>query len=177
MKVVKWIAIVLGTLAVLFFGIGFMLPSKFNVSRAIEIKAPPERVFMLITDPREWKRWTVWNQRDPGMKITYSGPPAGPGAKWAWESKTEGTGNMEFTRAEANKRLEYRLSFPDFGMVSTGALTLLPSAGGGTELTWATVGDVGANPIKHYFAAFMDRMVGPDFEGGLRNLKALAEKP
>jgi hypothetical protein len=26
-------------------------------------------------------------------------------------------------------------------------------------------------------AAFMDRLVGPDFDAGLHNLKALAEKP
>ena len=61
-------------------------------------------------------------------------------------------------------------------MRSTGALTLIPS-GKGTEVTWTTAGNVGANPINHYFAALMDRMVGPDFEGGLANLKALAEKP
>src|SRR5205809_553637 len=142
MKVVKWVAITTVALAVLFFGIGFMLPSKFNVSRSIAIKAPAGKVWALMADPREWKRWTVWNRRDPAMKITYSGPPAGTGATWAWESKTEGTGHMEFTAAEPNKRLEYRLSFPDYGMVSSGALTLLPSARG-TDLTWATVGDVG----------------------------------
>jgi len=36
---------------------------------------------------------------------------------------------------------------------------------------------VGGNPLKHYLAMMMDRMVGPDFEAGLANLKALAEKP
>ena len=176
MKIVKGIVIGVVVLAVLFFGIGFLLPAKFNVARSIEIKAPQEKVYALIVDPRAWQRWTVWNARDPGMKVTYSGPPSGTGAKWAWESKTEGTGNMEFTHAEPNKRLEYRLAFPDYGMISSGALTLLPSPGG-TDVTWVTVGNVGANPVNHYFAALMDRMVGPDFEGGLANLKALAEKP
>jgi hypothetical protein len=28
-----------------------------------------------------------------------------------------------------------------------------------------------------FFAPFMDRMVGPDFESGLKNLKDIAEKP
>jgi hypothetical protein len=35
---------------------------------------------------------------------------------------------------------------------------------------------MGANPLMHYMAASMDRMVGPDFEAGLANLKLLAEK-
>jgi len=176
LKVVKWLVIGVATLAVLFLVIGFLLPSKFNVSRSTQINAPAEKVYALLAAPREWPRWTVWNRRDPGMKVTYSGAESGKGAKWAWESQSEGVGNMEFTAAEPGKRIEYVLVFPEFGMRSTGALTLLPS-GSGTQVTWATVGDVGANPINHYFAALMDRMVGPDFEGGLANLKALAEKP
>jgi hypothetical protein len=61
-------------------------------------------------------------------------------------------------------------------MRSKGAITLEP-AGGGTRVTWTNTGDTGGNPLKHYLAASMDRMVGPDFEQGLANLKALAEKP
>jgi uncharacterized protein YndB with AHSA1/START domain len=156
--------------------VGFLMPSKYNVTRAVTIDAPPEKVYSFLASPRDWTRWSVWNQRDPAMKIVYSGPPSGQGAKWAWESKSEGTGSMEFTAAEPNKRIEYVLLFPEFDMRSRGALTLLPE-GKGTQVTWTTAGDVGANPFMHYFAALMDRMVGPDFEAGLANLKALAEKP
>jgi len=35
---------------------------------------------------------------------------------------------------------------------------------------------MGGSPVNRYFGLLMDRMVGPDFEGGLTNLKALAEK-
>jgi carbon monoxide dehydrogenase subunit G len=83
---------------------------------------------------------------------------------------------MELTRVEPGRRVEYSLFLPDFNMRSGGALTLEP-AGSGTVVTWTQKGDVGGNPLKHYLAAAMDRMVGPDFEQGLANLKALAEKP
>ena len=43
-------------------------------------------------------------------------------------------------------------------------------------MTWTNQGDVGTNPINRYFAQAMDRLVGPDFETGLKNLKALAER-
>ena len=69
----------------------------------------------------------------------------------------------------------YTLHFPEFGMRSTGQLTLEP-AGNATRVTWSNEGDVGANPVNRYFALMTDRMVGPDFEGGLANLKSLAEK-
>ena len=81
---------------------------------------------------------------------------------------------MQFTRVEPDKRVEYTLTLQDFGMRSTGALALDP-AGTRTRVTWTTSGDVGPNPLKHYLALMMDRMVGPDFEAGLANLKALAE--
>jgi hypothetical protein len=35
---------------------------------------------------------------------------------------------------------------------------------------------MGGNPVNRYFGVMMDRLVGPDFEAGLANLKALAEK-
>ncbi len=48
--------------------------------------------------------------------------------------------------------------------------------GSGTRVTWTNEGDMGANPVNRYFGLMMDRMVGPDFEAGLKNLKALAER-
>jgi hypothetical protein len=75
---------------------------------------------------------------------------------------------------EPNARIDYALTFSDFGMKSTGTWSFEPSAVG-TRVTWTNAGDVGGNPIKHYMAVTMDRMVGPDFEAGLANLKAVAE--
>ena len=176
MAIVKTILLFLVALVVLVITVGLFLPSSFQVMRSAEVNAPAEKVYGYLADPRQWARWAVWNQRDPAMKVTYSGPPSGRGAKWAWESATEGTGSMEFTLAEPNRVIEYALSFPEFGMRSAGTFTLQPTAAG-TKVTWTNAGDVGANPLKHYFALFMDRMVGPDFEQGLANLKALAERP
>jgi uncharacterized protein YndB with AHSA1/START domain len=175
LKLLKWTAIVLvGLVALLFVGGSFLSP-EFRAVRSTLVNAPPDKVYALLADPREWKRWTVWNQRDPAMAITYSGPASGAGAGWAWQSKTEGDGKMTFTAAEPGKRLAYELFFPDFGTTSTGALELAPQ-GSGTQVTWSMNGNMGSNPLFRWMALFGDRMVGPDFEAGLANLKALAEK-
>ena len=176
MKIVQWTLAVVGIIALAVAGIGFFLPSTFLVQRSIDINAPAKKVYDLVVEPKRWSEWSVWTRRDPAMKIIYSGPPFGMGAKWSWQSKSEGNGSMEFTRVEPDRAVEYALTFADFNMRSTGALRLEPT-GGGTRVTWSSAGDVGGNPLKHYIAATMDRMVGPDFEGGLANLKALAEKP
>ena len=146
MKIIQWTLVVLGSLMLLIVGVGLFLPSQFEVQRSTEINAAPEKVYDLVVDTRQWKNWTVWNRRDPNMRIVYSGPPFGMGAKWAWDSKTEGKGAMEFTRVEPNRRVEYKLHFPEFNMTSTGALILEPS-GKGTRITWTNTGETGSNPL------------------------------
>ena len=176
MRVLKFFLYGLVALLVLIVAVGFVLPSRYHVERSLEIKAPAEKVFGLVNDPKQWATWSVWNKRDPAMKVAYSGAPEGVGAKWAWESKTEGSGEMEFTRSEPPKLVGYKLFFPDFGTTATGTLVFVP-AGDGTRITWTNDGDMGGNPLLHYMALAMDSMVGPDFEAGLWGLKARAEAP
>jgi uncharacterized protein YndB with AHSA1/START domain len=175
MKILKWmLGIVAGLVAVLLLG-GLLLSPKFTVERSVVVAAPAEKVYALVDDPRRWKEWTVWNRRDPAMTISYSGPERGSGAGWAWQSKTEGDGRMNFTAADPGKRLAYDLFFPDFGTTSQGEL-LFAAEGNGTRVRWVMNGDMGSNPLFRWLALFSDGMVGPDFEAGLAGLKALAEK-
>lgn len=176
MKILKWIVIVVAALVALLVGAGLLINPAYKVERSVAINAPAEKVYALVAVPAEWKKWSAWNERDPNMKITYIGPPSGLGAGWAWESKSEGNGSMTFTKAEPVKHLAYLLKFPDMGMQSTGDIRLVPE-GAGTRVSWSNEGNVGGNPAMRLFVPFMDRMVGPDFEKGLANLKVLAEKP
>lgn len=176
MKIVQWVLAVVGAVVLLILLGGLFIPATFRVERSVQIEAPAQRIYDYVVEPRKWQEWSVWARRDPEMRIVYSGPPFGMGARWSWESKTEGSGSMELTRVDPDHRVEYALAFPAFNLRSAGAITLEPS-GGGTRVTWTNGGDVGGNPFKHYLAAAMDHMVGPDFEQGLANLKVLAEKP
>ena len=175
MRVAKWILIVAGTLVAVFFVGAALLPSTYRVERVATIDAPPAKVYALIAEPKAWTQWTVWNRREPNMKMEFSGAASGQGARWAWEGR-DGKGTMEFTAAEPDKSIRYRLGFVEMNMYSTGALTLTP-AGSATRVSWTSEGDVGKNPLMRWFVPFMDGMMGPDFEGGLANLKSLAEKP
>jgi uncharacterized protein YndB with AHSA1/START domain len=175
MKWLKRAVITVVGLAALLLVVGMLLPSAFKVQRSVQIAAAPAKIYPMIAEPRQWKGWAVWNQRDPAMQVQYSGAVSGAGAKWNWQSKTEGNGAMEFTGAVPNERVVYSLSFPDMGMTSRGELQLVPD-GTGTRVTWTNEGDMGSNPINRYFGLVMDSLVGPDFEAGLKNLKAAAER-
>ncbi len=169
LKVMKYL---IGILVLLLL-VGFLLPSNYSAQRSVTVNAPAEKIFPFIANTKEWKRWTVWNQRDPKMQITYSGPESGTGAKWSWKSKSEGNGSMEFTAIEPSKRLAYSLQMQDM-TPSLGDITLAPS-GNGTKVTWVMNGDAGMNPLFRWFGFFIDKLVGPDFEAGLVNLKKLVE--
>jgi uncharacterized protein YndB with AHSA1/START domain len=174
-KLLRRAVIGLLVLVALLLAGGLLLPSTFRVSRSIEVAAPPQRVYALVADPREWKQWSVWNRRDPAMPIVYSGPASGAGATWEWKSASEGDGRMSFIAAEPPRRVAYELVFPDFGTTSHGELRLEP-APTGTRVTWTMNGDMGRNPMFAWLALFADGMVGKDFDAGLVNLKALAER-
>lgn len=156
-------------------GIGFLLPSDFRVERSIVIEAPANEVYEQIVDLRKWQRWGVWFKRDPNMRLTYSGNSKDVGMKSEWVSEEEGSGEMQILSLQPNQSLTYSLYFADFEMGSTGEFNLKEEEGR-THVTWSDYGDVGANPIYHYFALMMDSMIGPDFEAGLENLKILIEQ-
>ena len=176
MRILKWLlAAVVMLVAVVLAG-GLLISPTYSVQRGVLINAPAAKIYPLVASPKAWQRWSAWNQRDPQMKVSYSGPDSGAGASWSWSSKSEGDGRMTFTAAEADKRLAYELYFPDFGSTASGALTLQPE-GAATRVIWSVDGDMGSNPVLRWLALAMDSMVGKDFDAGLANLKALAEKP
>ena len=174
MGVLKKLLIVFGAVIAIFVISSFFIPKDYSVERTITIDAEPSDVYPYVVDLREWKKWGVWFKRDPNMQLTYSGPDRAIGMRSVWESETEGNGEMEITQLEHNKRVLYRLYFPDFDMGSSGIVEIKPTAGG-TLVTWRDEGTVDKNPINRYFALLMDGMIGPDFEMGLENLKILVE--
>ncbi len=152
-------------------------PDVFQVQRSAGIKAPPEKVYALINDFRLWAAWSPWEKKDPGMKRTFSAITAGKGATYAWDgNKDVGKGRMEITEALPSSQIRLRLDFETpFAAHNIVTFTLEPRDGG-TQVTWLMQGPVPYfAKIIHVFIN-MDRMVGTDFETGLANLKAIAEK-
>ena len=176
MAILKILLSLLITLAALLLLGGQILSPKFSVTREIDIQAPPEKVYALVAAPKAWVKWDVWNHRDPAMTVQYSGPESGAGAIWSWQSRSQGNGRITITRAETPERVDLEFFFPDDFGTSSSSEFLFTVQGGQTHVRWSMQGDMGKNPLFHWMALFGDKMIGPDFEAGLRNLKALSEK-
>ena len=62
-------------------------PSEFRVERAATISAPAPVVFAQVNDFHKWEAWSPYAKRDPGMKKTFEGAPAGVGAIYTWSGQ------------------------------------------------------------------------------------------
>jgi hypothetical protein len=177
MKIVARIVAGLVLLVLALALVGLVLPGRYHVQRSTVVAAKPSAIFPYVGDLRAWPKWGVWFARDPAMVIAYSPSTSGVGAWSDWKSKSQGNGRMTVTAEEAPSRFDYRLELPDEGMVASGSMILEPAGDGSTQVTAGMEGDLGHNPVKRWFGLFMDRMIGPDFEGGLANLKRISEAP
>ena len=77
---------------------------KFN--REVEIKAPLETVWSVLTNPRTWSHWF------PGVDAVTRSSGSGQGATFDWrDDERKGTGQI--THVEPHKRLEVMTQLGD----------------------------------------------------------------
>ena len=171
------VAIILALAVVVILILAVTKPATLHVQRAIDIKAPAEKIFPLISDFHQWLSWSPYEKKDPAMKRTYGGADSGKGATYAWDGdKNVGSGRMEILEATPPSNIVIKLDFfKPFEGHNTAEFTMLPR-GDGTRVTWLMHGP--ANFMSRLIQVFinLDNMIGRDFEAGLANLKTLTEK-
>ncbi len=151
-------------------------PDTFRVSRSTSILAPAEKIFPLVNDVHAFNSWNPYALKDPDMKGSYSGPTAGPGAHYDFESKKAGSGSFEIVQVAAPSQVQMRLDMTAPFKAQNVIVFTMVSQGQVTQTTWAMEGPA---PFLSKFMGVifnMDKMIGADFEAGLANLKAKAEK-
>jgi hypothetical protein len=151
--------------------------SAYEVTRSTSIAATPGKVHALVDDFHQWTQWSPWEDLDPDLQRSYSGPTSGKGAKYSWKgNRKAGEGSMEITGSGPDG-IDVDLHFlKPFSNASSVRLALTPTSTG-TDVTWTMRGETPGG-----FAGLvtkvvpMDRLVGKDFEKGLARLKAVAEQ-
>jgi uncharacterized protein YndB with AHSA1/START domain len=173
--------VILGLLVVAALGVVLYAlatqPDTFRVQRAMTINAPAEKIFGIVTDLRRGVEWSPYEKKDPNMKTSFSGPASGPGSKLTWDgNKDVGAGTLTIANTTAPSKVVLHLDMTR-PMTAHNIIEydLTPEAGG-TRMSWSMHGPM--NPVGKVMCLFlnMDKMVGKDFEDGLKSLKALAER-
>jgi uncharacterized protein YndB with AHSA1/START domain len=173
----KIIALIIVMLAAAVLIYATTKPDTFSVQRSTNIKASPERIFPMINDFHGWVNWSPWEKMDSTLKRTYSGSAQGQGAVYEWDGNNQvGTGRMEIVEAAPPSKVLIKLDVIKPFEGHNIAKFTLEDKGDSTNITWAMYGTT-PYPAKvmHVFFS-MDSMVGPQFETGLANMKALTEK-
>lgn len=165
----------LGALVLIMGAVALGLPAHVTVARSVVINAPEYAIYPYLNSPRRYASWSSWAARDPNMKVTYSGPQEGKGAKVSWESENAsiGNGSMEIVNSEQPKSVEITANFN--GLDGTGDFELAP-AGSGSKVTWSFGYPTGSSPIKRWKALMLDGFIGAEYEAGLQKLKARVEE-
>ena len=178
-KVLLSIVAVLSISAIAIVAIAATKPDHFSFERKAIVKAPPERVYPLISNFHEWQRWSPWEKLDPKMKRDYSGPDAGVGAVYAWDGNGDaGQGKMTITQAAAPNQVKLNLDFiKPFEACNQVTFDIAPLNEKETQITWKMEGESQLFPCKvvSVFCSMND-MCGKDFDAGLASIKAISEK-
>jgi hypothetical protein len=152
-------------------------PDTFTVQRSANINAKPEKVFGFINDFHKWEAWSPWEKMDIEMKKTFSGEQSGKGSAYTWEGKKNvGVGSMLITESTAPSQIKINLDFLKPFEAHNTLEFVIDGDKNSSKVIWSMSGK------NNFFAKLMsifvsmDKMVGKDFETGLANLKAVAEK-
>ncbi len=151
-------------------------PKEYAVQRSIVIDKPTPEVFNYLKYLKNQDEWSPWGTRDPNMKKEFSGTDGQPGFVSRWEgNKDVGSGEQEIVRITENERIDSELRFLKPYKSTSDAFISVSPEGDQTRVTW---GFSGHNKFPMTIMGLfmnMDKMVGPDFEEGLRTLKTRLE--
>jgi hypothetical protein len=173
-RLVLGLVVLIGIMAAVALG----LPAYVTVSRSVEINAPEHVIYPYLSNLHRFIAWSSWAARDPNMKVTYSGPEEGRGAKveWVSEQPSIGTGSVEIVGTDPSKSMDLMMNLN--GLEGTSSYELAPS-GAGSKVTWSFGYETGSSPlnfwVKRWKGLMLDGLVGAEYRAGLERLKAEVE--
>jgi uncharacterized protein YndB with AHSA1/START domain len=151
-------------------------PDEFDIARSVMVSASPEKIFPLINNGKRMDEWAAWQDLDPGVKITYSGPDEGVGSKSSWTSDGPmGHGSSSITESVPNKSVVYELEYTKPAMMKQTAELVIEPQGDQSKVTWSVRGTYDFMGKLVNAVMDMDAVIGKMFDDGLKNLKTMAE--
>jgi hypothetical protein len=151
-------------------------PDTFRIERRMLVDAAPLDVFAQVNNFHRWEDWSPWAKLDPDAKVAFEGPPAGPGAifKWAGNDKI-GQGTMTLVENKPGEFVRVDVEFvKPFEGKNASEFTFRPQ-GDRTLVTWTSTGPMTFMTKAMCLIWNMEKVLGPDMEKGLVQMKALAE--
>lgn len=152
-------------------------PKQVTVEREVSINKPAEFVKQKMADFKFFHdKWSPWTAKDPQMKVTYEGTPGQAGHFYTWSGNKEvREGSMKIISINGDT-IQEDLSFNTKNNNKDATVNLVAKDNGNsTTAKWQMIMKVGFLHRAPMLFMNMDKMMGPDFEKGLANLKTVLE--
>jgi len=163
--------------AVLFVGVGLLLPSSRTLSESVETNRRLSIVFDTINGVKRFKDWNPIAMRDPAIDLDLSGPEAGVGAKISYNSDFEsiGQGSWRIVESEDEAHVVYQLENSQRGENKRMEFSLRGTGSNNrnVEITQTYTVDYGWNLLGRYAGMYVGRHVGDDVKLGLNRLVSI----
>ena len=179
MKIVKRILIALAIIIAVPLIAALFINGDYKLEREVIIKKPKQVVFDYVKLIKNQNNFSVWNMKDPNSKMNYTGTDGTVGFISSWESqmKEVGTGEQEILKIEEGSRIDVELRFTKPMTMKDNAYMVTEAIDSTqTKVKW---GFYGKSPYPMNIMCLfmdMDKMIGPDLQKGLDNLKGILEK-
>ena len=149
---------------------------SYTVERSITVNAPAPRVHGLVDDFHNWTSWSPWEDLDPALQRTYTGPDAESAPHYAWSGNRKAGAAAWRSPGPRPRGSPSRWSSSSRSSRPRRPTFSFTPDGDETVVTWTMTGE--QKGLMSVFGRFMsmDKMIGPDFEKGLARLKAVAEE-
>jgi effector-binding domain-containing protein/uncharacterized protein YndB with AHSA1/START domain len=142
---------------------------EYHVKKSMQIDAPTQKIFSVLSDFHQWEKWSPWLILEPGAKVEMSDD----GKKYSWEGEVIGSGNMVLDGVEPKKSISQTVNFIKPWKSSSPIKFILDEKTGGTEVTWTMTGNLPF--FMFWMKNSMSAFIGMDFQRGLLMLKDYVE--
>lgn len=178
MKILKNILLVILGIIVLLLVVAIFVPKEYAVERAMTIDLPATEVFDYVVLLKNQDNYSVWAQKDPNMKKSYSGEDGTVGFVSAWDSNDEevGRGEQEIIKIDQNFRIDYELRFYEpFEATDNAYMITEVVSSSQTKVKWGFNGKIPYPMNLMLLYINMEEELGTALSDGLNNLQAVLE--
>lgn len=178
MKVLKIIGLVIIGIIALALVTGLFVNGEYALERELTINKSKQEVFDYVKYLKNQANYSVWATMDPTLKKEFRGEDASVGFVYAWDSKNPevGKGEQKIIGIDDGVRIDYELHFlepfesTDYAYMSVDAVNDSVS-----NVKWGFKGKMKYPMNLIMLTMHMEKMLAPDLENGLNNLKELLE--
>lgn len=177
MKILTRLLAVLACLILLAVGGSMLLPIQFSTTCTRMINAPQDRVYDHVRQFSNFASWSPWQGLDPAMKVNISSPDGKVGTVYTWSGNEQaGSGTQTITRLEPNRLVAYHVHFTKPFDSEADSRLALDSIPDGTKVSWSFTTEM-PRPLNLLgYAMQMEKVIGKDYELGLKKLKEVCER-